>query len=56
MARSEDVGVVLGLLIVGLVEVASGALVHVAATAVEDVVGLETALWLFSNRAGNCSF
>ena len=40
MATSEDEGVVLGLLIVGPVEVASGALVHVAATAIEDVVGL----------------
>ena len=56
MARSEDEGVVLVLLIVGLVKVASGALVHVAATAVEDVVGLETALRLFSSSAGNCSF
>ena len=47
MGRSEDKGVVLGLLIVGFAEVASGALVHVAATAVEDVVGLVTALWRF---------
>ena len=56
MARSEDEGVLLGLLIVRLVEVASGTLVQVAATAVADVVGLETALWLFSSIAGNCSF
>ena len=53
MARSEDEGVVLVLLIVGFVKVASGALIHVAATAVEVVVGLETALWLFTNSAGN---
>ena len=56
MARSEDDGVVLGLLIVGLVEVASGALVNIVATAVEDVVGLATALWLCSSSAGNCTF
>ena len=56
MAKSEDEGVVLVLLIVGLVKVASSALVHVAATAVEVVVGLETALLLLTNSAGNCSF
>ena len=32
------------LLIIGLVEVASGALVNVAAITIEDVVGLATAL------------
>ena len=56
MARSEDEGVVLGLLIVGLVEVASGALVHVAATAIEEVVGLGHTLCLLSVSAGGCSF
>ena len=56
MARSEDEAVVLGLFIVGLVKVASGALVDVAATALEDVVRLATALWLLSSSAGNCSF
>ena len=50
MARSKDEGVVLGLLIVKLVEVASGALVHIAATAVEDVVGLATVLALYQQR------
>ena len=56
MARSEDEGVVLIQLIVGVVEVASGALVHVAATAVEDVVGLGHSLCLLSVSAGGCSF
>ena len=56
MARSEDEGVVLGLLIVGLVKVASGALVHVPATAIEDVVGLGHTLCLLSVSAGGCSF
>ena len=46
---------VLLLLIVGLVEIASGALVYVAATAVEDIVGLAIALWLLSASAGGCS-
>ena len=46
---------VLLLLIIGLVEVALGALVHVAATAVEHVVGLEHALEP-SGNAGGCSF
>ena len=55
-AISEKEGMVLLLLIIGLVEVASGALDHVAATAVEHVVGLVTALWLCSNSAGSCSF
>ena len=53
MAKSEDEGVVLGLLIVGLVEVASGALVHVAVIVVEHVVGLGYTLEL-SGSAG-CS-
>ena len=52
MARSEDEGVVLELLIVGLVEISSGALVHVAATAVEDVVGLGHMLCLFFRQRG----
>ena len=39
MARSEDDGVV-RLLIIGFVRISSGALVHVAATAVDDFVGL----------------
>ena len=56
MARSEDEGVVLGLLIVRLVEVASGALVDVAATSTEDVVGLGHTLCLLSVSAGGCSF
>ena len=47
MARSEDEEVMLGLLIVRLVEVVSGALVHVAATGVKNVVGLATALCYF---------
>ena len=56
MARSEDKGVVLRQLIVGLVEVASGALVHVAATNVEDVVGLGHTLCFFlSARAAAAS-
>ena len=46
---------VLLLLIIGLVEVASGALVHVEATAFEHVVGLGHALEL-SGSANNCSF
>ena len=49
MAKSEDEGVVLKLLIVGLVEVASGALVYVAATAVEDFVVLGHTRCLFSS-------
>ena len=56
MARSEDAGVVLRPLIVGLVEIASGALVHIAATSVEDVVGLGHTLSLLSVSAGGCSF
>ena len=56
MARSVDEGAVLGQLIVGLVEVASGALVHVAATAIEDFVGLGHTLCLLSVSAGCCSF
>ena len=47
---------VLGLLIVGFVEVASGALSHVAATTIEDVVGLGHTLCLHSVSAGGCSF
>ena len=54
MARSKDEGVMLGLLIVGLVEVASGALVQVAATAIEDVLGLGDTLCLLSVSAGGC--
>ena len=46
---------VLGLLVVRLVEVASGALVHVAATAVEHVLGLGHAREP-SGSAGDCSF
>ena len=45
----------LGLLIVGLVEVASGALVQVAATAVEDFVKLKAALRLFSSSAATAA-
>ena len=56
MARSENEGVVLIQLIVGFIEIASGALVHVAATAVEDVVGLTHSLCLHSVSAGGCSF
>ena len=55
MARSEDDGVVLIQLIVGFVEGASGALVHVAATAIEVVVGLGHSLCLLSISAGGCS-
>ena len=46
VARSEDEGVMLIQLIVGVVEVSSGALIHVAATAVKDVVGLGHSLCL----------
>ena len=56
MARSADKGFVLKLLIVGLVEAASGALVHIAATAIEDVVRLGHTLCLFSVSAGRCRF
>ena len=56
MDRSEDTGVMLIQLIVGVVEVASSALVHVAATAVEDVVWLGHSLFCFSVSAGACSF
>ena len=51
-----DERVVLQLLIVGLVKVVSGALVHVAATAVVNVVGLAHSLCLLSFSAGNWSF
>ena len=44
------------LLIIGLVEVASSDFVHVAAKAVEHVVGLGHALELLSGSAGGCSF
>ena len=43
------------LLIIGLVLVESGALVHVAAAAVEHVVRLGDALELLSGNAGGCS-
>ena len=56
MARLEDEGVVLKLLIVGLVELASGALVHVAATAIEDVVGLGHTLFFLFVSVGSFSF
>ena len=56
VARLEDEGVVLILLIVGFVDFPSGALVHVAATAFEDVVGLGHALCLRSVCEGGCSF
>ena len=56
MARSDDEGVVLIQLIVGIVEVASGALVHIAATTVVDVVGLGHSLCLLAVSAGGCSF
>ena len=55
MARSEDEGVLLGLLVVRLVKVASGALVYVATTAVEHVVGLGHTIEL-SGSARDCSF
>ena len=44
------------LLIIGLVEVSSGALVHVASAAVEHVVRLGHALELLSGNAYGCSF
>ena len=44
------------LLIIGLVEVASCAVVHVVATAVEHVVGLGHALKLLSKNANCFSF
>ena len=44
------------LLIIKLVEIASGALVSLTATIVEDVVGVATALWLLSNKACGRSF
>ena len=44
------------LLIIGLVEDASGALINVAAIIIEDVVGLATALWLFSDEACGRNF
>ena len=47
---------VLVLLIIGLVEDASYALINVAAITIEDVVGLGTALWLFSNEACERNF
>ena len=50
-----DEGVVVGLLVVRLVEVASGALVHVAATAVDHVIGLGHTIEL-SGSAGDRSF
>ena len=56
MARSEDDGVVLELLIVGLVEVPSGSLVHVAATAAKVVVGHRHTLFRPPVSAGGCSF
>lgn len=40
------------LFIIGLIEVASGELVYVAAIAVENVVDLRHALWIFSGSAG----
>ena len=55
MVTSEDEGVVLRLLIVGLVEVASGALVHIAATAVRNVVGLGHTLCFLLVSSGGCS-
>ena len=42
-------------IIVDVVEVSSGAIVHVAATAVEDVVKLGHSLCLLSVRAGSCT-
>ena len=54
-ARSEDDEVVL-LLIIGFVRVSSGALVHVVATAVEDVVGYAHALVLFTDPECCSSF
>ena len=56
MARSEDEGMMLIQLIAGVVEVASGAHVHVAATAVKHIVGLGHSLCLLSVSAGGCSF
>ena len=47
---------VLLLFIIKLVEVASSAFVQAAATAVENIVGLATGLWLFLDTAGDCSF
>ena len=44
------------LLIIKFVEVASGALVNVAAIIIVDVVGLATALWLLSDEACGRSF
>ena len=44
------------LLIIGLVEVASGALVTVAAITIKNVVGLATALLLFSDETCGRSF
>ena len=44
------------LLIIGLVEVVSDALVHMAAAAVENVVRLGHALKLLSGNAGTCRF
>ena len=47
---------VLVLLIIGLVEDGSGALVNVAAITIEDVVELATALWRFSDEACGRNF
>ena len=55
-AKSVDEGVVLGLLIVGLVKIASGAFDLVAATANEHVVKLVTAHGIFNGSASSCSF
>ena len=55
MARLEDEGVMLKLLIVGLVEVMSNALTHVAATAFDDVVGLRPSRCLLSVSLNCCS-
>ena len=54
-ARSKEDGVVL-VLIIGFFKVASSMLVHVATTAVEDVLGLATSLWHLTGSTGGCSF
>ena len=56
LGKREKEGVGLVLLIIGLVEVSSGALVNVAAITIKDVVGFATALWLFSDEACGRSF
>ena len=56
MNPNQKNGVVLLQLIVGLVELLSGALVYVTVTAVVDVVGLGLELLFLSGDAGGCSF